>query len=370
MVWWSTWTTHGLAPLVLTRIVTGPSLAFTCPERLDKSNKYKCGGCSREVRALKQFSIYNAPNMLLVHLKRFRPGFFGKVNKFIEFGTSLELQLCLSRGCVERQASPEYDLYAVVVHIDMYNISSFGHYVCYVRTESGDWFLTNDASVTNVPEEEVLKQNAYMLLYKRRVPRVWEVMTEAEVAEEAEHAASAAGTASASAAASGDDDMLPPRRSLSAALADPTSADSCFYDEIDGDDDDVNSDDPSPSADPPAAPAGPQMCNGGCGFFAGEDQQGMCSKCFTTAFPDLAKAAAAVKATQQAAKARAEKEEKIRKAVRLAQKQRDAVAAAKPKQQASGTSMKRVPTRSTKVGRNDPCPCGSKKKYKNCHGKV
>ena len=24
---------------------------------------------------------------------------------------------------------------------------------------------------------------------------------------------------------------------------------------------------------------------------------------------------------------------------------------------------------SEKVGRNDPCPCGSGKKYKNCHGK-
>jgi preprotein translocase subunit SecA len=23
-----------------------------------------------------------------------------------------------------------------------------------------------------------------------------------------------------------------------------------------------------------------------------------------------------------------------------------------------------------KVGRNDPCPCGSGKKYKQCHGKV
>jgi preprotein translocase subunit SecA len=23
-----------------------------------------------------------------------------------------------------------------------------------------------------------------------------------------------------------------------------------------------------------------------------------------------------------------------------------------------------------KVGRNDPCPCGSGKKFKNCHGKV
>jgi preprotein translocase subunit SecA len=26
--------------------------------------------------------------------------------------------------------------------------------------------------------------------------------------------------------------------------------------------------------------------------------------------------------------------------------------------------------KSTKVGRNDPCPCGSGKKYKHCHGKL
>ena len=24
---------------------------------------------------------------------------------------------------------------------------------------------------------------------------------------------------------------------------------------------------------------------------------------------------------------------------------------------------------SPKIGRNDPCPCGSGKKYKNCHGR-
>jgi len=28
------------------------------------------------------------------------------------------------------------------------------------------------------------------------------------------------------------------------------------------------------------------------------------------------------------------------------------------------------PTRSQKTGRNEPCPCGSGKKYKNCHGKM
>jgi preprotein translocase subunit SecA len=29
------------------------------------------------------------------------------------------------------------------------------------------------------------------------------------------------------------------------------------------------------------------------------------------------------------------------------------------------------PARATqKIGRNDPCPCGSGKKYKHCHGKL
>ncbi|MGC8718370.1 MAG: SEC-C metal-binding domain-containing protein, partial [bacterium] len=36
---------------------------------------------------------------------------------------------------------------------------------------------------------------------------------------------------------------------------------------------------------------------------------------------------------------------------------------------ASG-AIKRQPIKvGVKVGRNDPCPCGSGKKYKNCHGK-
>jgi hypothetical protein len=27
------------------------------------------------------------------------------------------------------------------------------------------------------------------------------------------------------------------------------------------------------------------------------------------------------------------------------------------------------PIHSSKIGRNDPCPCGSGKKYKQCHGR-
>ena len=42
-----------------------------------------------------------------------------------------------------------------------------------------------------------------------------------------------------------------------------------------------------------------------------------------------------------------------------------AAAAAAPQQPRVTEPIKAAP----RVGRNDPCPCGSGKKYKNCHGK-
>jgi preprotein translocase subunit SecA len=35
----------------------------------------------------------------------------------------------------------------------------------------------------------------------------------------------------------------------------------------------------------------------------------------------------------------------------------------------SATSAAAIGNRPGKVGRNDPCPCGSGKKYKRCHGR-
>ena len=32
-------------------------------------------------------------------------------------------------------------------------------------------------------------------------------------------------------------------------------------------------------------------------------------------------------------------------------------------------TVKKQPKKVVKIGRNDPCPCGSGKKYKNCHGR-
>jgi preprotein translocase subunit SecA len=52
---------------------------------------------------------------------------------------------------------------------------------------------------------------------------------------------------------------------------------------------------------------------------------------------------------------------------------RSAAADAQSQQTNTGGEVKKPePIRNTgaKVGRNDPCPCGSGKKYKNCHMKL
>ena len=49
--------------------------------------------------------------------------------------------------------------------------------------------------------------------------------------------------------------------------------------------------------------------------------------------------------------------------------ERKAVAKKTTTNEAKDTSSKPKPKRVKKIGRNDPCPCGSGKKYKHCHGK-
>ncbi len=51
--------------------------------------------------------------------------------------------------------------------------------------------------------------------------------------------------------------------------------------------------------------------------------------------------------------------------------QREEVAkgqAVNPKEEGNAKPKKMPVRKATEVGRNDPCPCGSGKKYKNCHG--
>ncbi|KAH9293897.1 hypothetical protein KI387_040898, partial [Taxus chinensis] len=137
---------------------------FTGHEWLDGENKYYCDGCDTYVRAQKQLSILQAPNILTIALKRFQTGRFGKLNKRVTFPETLDLSPYVSE---KEESLHVYKLYAVVVHVDMLNASFFGHYICYVKDLHGSWYRTDDSKVKRVELEEVLSQRAYMLLYTR-----------------------------------------------------------------------------------------------------------------------------------------------------------------------------------------------------------
>ncbi|KQK16875.1 hypothetical protein BRADI_1g31187v3 [Brachypodium distachyon] len=144
---------------------------FTAVEWLDGDNKYRCDG--DYVKAQKHLTVHQAPNILTITLKRFQSGRYGKLNKRVTFPTKLDLTRYMSTT----DGSDQYDLYAVVVHLDMMNASYFGHYICYIKDFRGRWRKVDDCKVMIVDEEEVHAQGAYMLLYSRRTARPGPLLT-------------------------------------------------------------------------------------------------------------------------------------------------------------------------------------------------
>lgn len=137
---------------------------FTAAELLDGGEKqYHCQRCKQKVRALKQLTVYKAPYVLTIHLKRFRAHDPGQKNdKKVQFGSTLDMKPFVS-GSYEGDL--KYTLYGVLVHHGWSTHS--GHYYCFVRTSSGMWYSLDDNRVVQVNERSVLEQKAYMLFYVR-----------------------------------------------------------------------------------------------------------------------------------------------------------------------------------------------------------
>ncbi|XVE53659.1 hypothetical protein DITRI_Ditri03aG0020700 [Diplodiscus trichospermus] len=137
---------------------------FTAAELLDGGERqYQCQRCKQKVKAIKQLTVYNAPHVLTVHLKRFRPLDFGqKIDRKVEFGPTLDMKPFVSGS---NEVDLKYTLYGVLVHYGWSTHS--GHYYCFVRTSSGMWYSLDDNRVVQVSERTVLEQKAYMLFYVR-----------------------------------------------------------------------------------------------------------------------------------------------------------------------------------------------------------
>ncbi|GFP98845.1 ubiquitin carboxyl-terminal hydrolase 25 [Phtheirospermum japonicum] len=140
---------------------------FFQPEILDGSNKYKCDNCKELVTARKQMSVLQAPNVLVIQLKRFEGTFGGKVDKAIAFDKTLVLSSHMCKGTKDQH--PEYDLFGTIVHSGFSPDS--GHYYAYIKNATGGWYCCNDSYVSASTLQEVLSEKAYILFFSRTKPR-------------------------------------------------------------------------------------------------------------------------------------------------------------------------------------------------------
>ena len=67
-------------------------------------------------------------------------------------------------------ADETYDLFCVVVHLDVGGSTFFGHYVCHVRDASGSWWTLDDERAEPTTWDRVSEVNPYLLFYRRRSP--------------------------------------------------------------------------------------------------------------------------------------------------------------------------------------------------------
>ncbi|GLU14663.1 hypothetical protein SLE2022_312220 [Rubroshorea leprosula] len=136
---------------------------FFQPEVLDGNNKYKCENCKKLVAARKQMSIHQAPNILVIQLKRFEGIYGGKIDKDVAFEDVMVLSSFMSNA--SQDPRPEYNLFGTIVHSG-YSPES-GHYYANIKDAMGRWYRCNDSYVSVSTLQEVLSEKVYILFFSR-----------------------------------------------------------------------------------------------------------------------------------------------------------------------------------------------------------
>lgn len=143
---------------------------FVKDEVLDGDERPKCEKCKTRRKMRKQYKLWRLPEILIVHLKRFRGQgrIRSKDNSRIRLDTQVDVSNFLhkkSREVIGRQGS-SYEIYAVSNHSGG---TGGGHYTASCKRENNDeWRYFNDNSVRPMGGLEVQSGDAYVLFYKRK----------------------------------------------------------------------------------------------------------------------------------------------------------------------------------------------------------
>ncbi|OMJ94630.1 hypothetical protein SteCoe_2120 [Stentor coeruleus] len=136
--------------------------AFSTPEILDKHNSWYCPNCKTHVQASKHLEIFRVPQVLIIHLKRFRIHSYTreKINIPIDYPKE---NLDISEFVIGDKP-PLYDLFAVSNH---FGTLSGGHYTATVyNSQKARWFECNDSQVTET--RDFSETASYVLFYKAK----------------------------------------------------------------------------------------------------------------------------------------------------------------------------------------------------------
>lgn len=136
---------------------------FVKLEKLEANNEWFCPDCKKHVRATKKMEIYNSPNILIVHLKRFKNN--SKIDTLVDFPLdNLDItDFVINKNSQERI---QYELFAVANHLGS---MGFGHYTAYCKNKfTGFWYDFDDSNVSRKHPNEIVSKSAYVLFYKRK----------------------------------------------------------------------------------------------------------------------------------------------------------------------------------------------------------
>ncbi|EEB18168.1 ubiquitin carboxyl-terminal hydrolase, putative [Pediculus humanus corporis] len=140
--------------------------AFFSADELKGDNMYSCEKCSKLRNGVKYSKVLDLPEVLCIHLKRFRHelAFSSKINSFVNFPlTGLNMRPYLHKDCKSEVTS--YDLTSVICH---HGTANGGHYTCYALSPfTGEWYELDDQCVTQVAPETVSNVECYVLFYKK-----------------------------------------------------------------------------------------------------------------------------------------------------------------------------------------------------------
>ncbi|WVF68451.1 hypothetical protein IAT40_003217 [Kwoniella sp. CBS 6097] len=135
--------------------VTACLRQFSASEMLCQKNKFYCDSCCGLQEAEKRMKIKRLPNVLALHLKRFKyqeaTGRYGKLFYRVPFPTQLRLP-----NTTDDMDDPDrlYELFSVVVHIG--NGPHHGHYVTLVRS-SGRWVMCDDENIEPINDDDLFR---------------------------------------------------------------------------------------------------------------------------------------------------------------------------------------------------------------------